>query len=41
MTTGLTMHYALTDTVLTLLDLEILRARLEECMKNVLAHIRD
>jgi Family of unknown function (DUF5677) len=38
---ALTMHYHLTDTVLTLLDLEKLRPRLEECMKNVLAQIRD
>jgi Family of unknown function (DUF5677) len=38
---ALTMHYFLTDTVLSLLDLEMLRPRLEECTNNVLAHIRD
>ena len=40
-TTALTMHYLLTYTVLTLLDLEMMRPRLEECVQNVLAHIRD
>jgi len=38
---ALTMHYHLTDTVLTLVDLEKLRPRLEECMKNVLAQVRS
>jgi Family of unknown function (DUF5677) len=37
---ALTMHYLLTESVLSLLDLEMLRPRLEECMQNVLAHIR-
>jgi hypothetical protein len=38
---ALSMHYYLTDTVLSLLDLGALRPRLEECMQNVLAHNRD
>jgi hypothetical protein len=38
---GLTMHYLLTEAVLTLLELETLRPSLEASMKNVLAHIRD
>jgi hypothetical protein len=38
---ALTMHYFLTDSVLSLLDLETLRPGLEKCMADVLAHIRD
>jgi Family of unknown function (DUF5677) len=38
---ALTMHYFLTDSVLSLLDLEMLRGRLEECTQNVLAQMRD
>jgi hypothetical protein len=35
-----TMHYLLTDSVLSLLDLEMLLSRLEESKEDVLAHIR-
>jgi len=38
---ALTMHYLLTESVLSLLDLEMLRPRLDECMRDVLSHIRD
>jgi hypothetical protein len=38
---ALTMHYFLTNSVLSLLDLEMLRPRLEECMQKILPHIRD
>jgi hypothetical protein len=40
-TFALTMHYFLTESVLSLLDLEMLRPRLEESMRNVLAQVRD
>jgi Family of unknown function (DUF5677) len=40
-TLALSMHYFLTDSVLSLLDLESLRSRLEECTRNVFTHIRD
>jgi hypothetical protein len=40
-TIALTMHSLLTHTVLSLLNLETLRSRLEGCMQNVLAHTRD
>jgi hypothetical protein len=36
-----TMHYCITGTGLTLLDLEILRPSLEDCIKDVLAYIED
>jgi holo-[acyl-carrier protein] synthase len=38
---AVTMHYFLTGSVLSLLDLEELRPRLEECMQKVLPHIQD
>ena len=37
-TLALSMHYFLTDSVLSLLDLESLRPRLEECTRNVFTH---
>lgn len=40
-TLALSMHYFLTDSVLSLLDLESLRPQLEECTRNVFTHIRD
>ncbi len=38
---ALTMHYFLTDTVLSLLDLNTLRTRLEAVMQNVLTHVQS
>jgi len=38
---ALTMHYFLTDAVLSLLELEMLRTPLEACTQNVLAQLQS